>query len=111
MRRLRTGLWTLLALALVLVVLRTFFFGVYQVDSPSMEPTLHGSEEDGDWVLVRYGRGTPLRRYDLVVIVPEGESEPYVKRVVGLPGEKVAIRAGDPWIDGELWQIPQWHQQ
>ncbi len=92
----------LVGLALVLGVLRAFFFGVYYVDSPSMEPTLHGAEEGGDWVLVRYGRGDTIRRYDLVVIVPDGENEPYVKRVLGLPGELVELRGGDLWIDDAI---------
>lgn len=96
----------LTALLLLLALLRAFFLGLYQVDSPSMEPSLHGSSEDGDWVLVAFGRGESLRRHDLVVVVPEGESEPFVKRVVGLPGEAVALRAGDLWIDGELWRSP-----
>lgn len=102
MRRLRKWVWVLLGLAFVVLVLRTFFFGVYYVDSPSMEPTLHGATEGGDWVLVGYGRGDEVRRYDLVVIVPEGESEPYVKRVLGLPGERIALRGGDVWIEGHI---------
>ena len=102
MKRLRTWAWVLIGLAFVVGVLRAFFFGVYYVDSPSMEPTLHGADAGGDWVLVRYGRGDTIQRYDLVVIVPDGESEPYVKRVLGLPGELVELRGGDLWIDDRI---------
>jgi signal peptidase I len=106
MCRARRVAWGLALLALLAVLARAFFLGLYQVDSPSMEPTLHGSPEDGDWVLVAFGRGEGLRRHDLVVLVPEGETEPFVKRVVGLPGEAVALRAGDLWIDGAPLRSP-----
>lgn len=102
MKRLRCLGWALVVTAFALLLVRTFFFGVYNVDSPSMEPTLHGSPTDGDWLLVAYGDGAGLERYDLVVLLPPGESEPFVKRVVGLPGESVALRSGDLWIDGAL---------
>jgi len=97
----RKCIWALVLVAFGLVLVRTFFLGVYYIDSPSMEPTLHGAEEGGDWALVAYGRGEP-ERFDLVVLVPEGEQDPFVKRVGGLPGEKVAVRGGDLWIDDRI---------
>jgi len=102
MKRLRTSLWVLVVGAFGLLVVRTFFLGIYCVDSPSMEPTLHGSSEGGDCLLVAYGGERDLERFDLVVLMPEGESEPFVKRVMGLPGEKVELRGGDLWIDGSI---------
>lgn len=102
MKRIKVLGWFVLVVAFGLLVVRTFFFGVYCVDSPSMEPTLHGSPEGGDCLLVAYGGAEDLERYDMVVIVPEGETEPYVKRVVALPGEEVAVRGGDLWIDDAI---------
>jgi signal peptidase I len=41
------------------------------------------------------------RRWELIVFrYPEDPSIPYVMRLVGLPGEQVAIKDGDVWIDG-----------
>ncbi len=41
------------------------------------------------------------RRWDLIVYRnPEDPSSQYVQRVVGLPGERVAIEDGDVWING-----------
>jgi len=43
------------------------------------------------------------RRWEIAVFrCPVDSSKPYVKRVVGLPGEFVQIRDGDLYIDGEL---------
>jgi signal peptidase I len=47
------------------------------------------------------------RRWDLIVFrYPEDPSIPYVMRVVGLPGEQVAIKNGDVWIDGARAKKP-----
>jgi signal peptidase I len=47
------------------------------------------------------------RRWDLIVFrYPEDPSIPYVMRVVGLPGEQVAITNGDVWIDGARARKP-----
>jgi type IV secretory pathway protease TraF len=47
------------------------------------------------------------RRWETIVFrtpehAPQHESQPFcIKRVVGLPGETIEIRAGDVWINGE----------
>jgi signal peptidase I len=58
------------------------------VEGPSMEPTVH----DGAVVLVlRLGAGADrLRRGDLVVY-RDPDGAPTLKRVVGLPGDRVAM--------------------
>ena len=43
----------------------------------------------------------PPRRWDVVVFhYPEDLRQNYVKRLVGLPGEKIEIRGGEIWADG-----------
>jgi signal peptidase I len=43
------------------------------------------------------------RRWEVAVFrCPDDLTKPYVKRVVGLPGEKVQIQDGDVYINGEL---------
>lgn len=90
-----------IAVALVLV-LQAFVVDVYRVASGSMEPTLHGPDDatDGERVLVRYGGGDRLERFDLAVVLVDGETEPMVKRVAARGGESVMISGGDLWIDG-----------
>jgi signal peptidase I len=47
------------------------------------------------------------RRWDLIVFrFPEEPSVIYVKRLIGLPGEEVAIRDGEVWINGQLERKP-----
>ncbi|HVS10492.1 MAG TPA: S26 family signal peptidase [Planctomycetota bacterium] len=99
-RALSCSLWTLGGIALALFAVKSFFLDVYRVDSASMAPWIHGSPEGGERVLVRYVRDPRLERFDLVVILREGESEPVLKRVGALPGERVLLRGGDLMIDG-----------
>jgi signal peptidase I len=98
-RRLR--LWPLLAVVVVLAVgggwwLRGHVLGSYEVDSGSMEPTLC----PGDEVLVdKLVQPQDLHRDDLVVVVAPDDGRLVVKRVVGLPGDKVAIRDALLFVD------------
>ena len=60
---------------------------------------------DGDGVLVDRGafQFRAPRRYEVASLCePNRAGQLCVKRVVGLPGERVAIRAGDVFIDGEI---------
>jgi signal peptidase I len=89
----------LLAVIVAGVLVRFFFAGLYRVDTASMEPTIHGKPPEH--VLVLYwGVGAPAR-FDLVVLLREGHSEAEVKRVAGLPREKVALLEGDLMIDDQ----------
>jgi signal peptidase I len=92
----------------------------YRVPSSSMEPTLHcarpgiGCEADKmDFVAARtYGSHKPTRG-DLVVfrtpaLAKErcGSGGTFIKRLIGLPGERWAERAGFIYIDGRKLAEP-----
>jgi signal peptidase I len=48
------------------------------------------------------------KRWDLIAFRnPQNPSESYVKRLVGLPGEKLEIRDGAIWINGEKQEPPE----
>lgn len=92
----------LIAFALVFIV-RTFFFAPIIVDGPSMQPTLH----DRDQMIVNkinYRFNDP-KRFDIVVFHAV-EKKDFIKRVIGLPGEHVAVRDGVLYIDGEKVEEP-----
>lgn len=87
-RRLLT-LAVALAFALVLVTVRALVVVPVVIAGHSMEPTVRNGEIVGVWRLVDVAHD--VRRGDLVVFRdPEGALS--LKRVVGLPGDRVAIR-------------------
>lgn len=99
--------WGLAGGALVLVLAKSFVGDLYAIQSGSMRPTLFGgAAEDGgrpfrEHVLVLYGRDLHPERFDLVVLRAADGGAPLVKRVVGLPGETLAIADGDLLVDGK----------
>lgn len=79
-------------------IIRTFFFAPIVVDGPSMMPTLH----DGDQMIVNkfiYQIQEP-DRFDIVVFHASDRKD-FIKRVVGLPGEHVAVEDDELYVDGE----------
>lgn len=75
----------------------------FRVDGPSMEPSF----TEGEFIMVNKltYRFCDPRRGDVIIFDPPFSSDyPFIKRVVGLPGELVEIRHGDIYIDGRLLQ-------
>lgn len=96
------------AFAIVLaLLLRHFCLEVFKIPTPSMEPTLFGENSgshpgtDGDRILVdkfAYLLSDPARWDVLVFHYPLDWSRHFIKRCVGLPGERLRIVRGDPWV-------------
>jgi signal peptidase I len=103
---------------LVALVLRVFLFQPFTIPSASMEPTLL----EGDYIIVSkyaYGysrhsapfsppvmQGRVLsqspKRGDVVVFkLPRDGRTDYIKRLVGMPGDRVQVREGVLFINGQ----------
>lgn len=99
-----------LAAALVLVLL-VWHFGLeaFRIPSGSMAPTLLGDPVTGDRVLVDkfvYAWRDPVRWEPTVFRYPLRRTDPYVKRLIALPGDEVLIAGGDVYIrDGGTGKI------
>lgn len=102
--------WTLARVATMIVVtfvLFKFLFIPIRVQGISMEPTYH----NGRLNLVNrlaFVKHRP-KRGDVVAIRMVGERVMYLKRVIGLPGERVSIRKGQVRINGEKLDEPYVH--
>ncbi|MDX1551788.1 MAG: signal peptidase I [Marinobacter sp.] len=96
----------------VVLVLRSFLVEPFQIPSGSMLPTL----EVGDFILVNkyaYGLRLPVagtkilevddpERGDVIVFrYPDDGSTNYIKRVVGLPGDRIRYQDRQLYINGE----------
>lgn len=90
------------ALSIVLFLVINVISARIRVESISMQPTLY----DGNFVLVSrlsYRIGEAQRGDVIVFKFPlNPDKEPYIKRVIGLPGEEVRIEGGKVYINGQL---------
>jgi len=92
--------------AVAAVAVRTFGARPYRVEGASMLPTL----EPGDLVAGRIAASSAApRRGDVVVLAPRKlglriAGEGLVKRVIGLPGDRIGMRGSAPIING--WTVP-----
>jgi signal peptidase I len=87
-------LFTLVALIVVVVIpIRLFIISPFIVDGASMHPTF----EHLDYLVVNefmYYFRAPARGDVIVFRYPAEPSTFYIKRIIGLPGEKVSINHG-----------------
>lgn len=102
------GIWPT-ALALVLfgclcLGLNQFVFHTVRIEGTSMVDTLRS----GDIVLVtRFDyRWSEAQRGDIVECSFPGRSATYVKRIIGLPGERVEIIDSRVYVNGEALSEP-----
>ncbi|MGQ9489791.1 MAG: signal peptidase I [Anaerolineae bacterium] len=114
-----------LALAVLMVMLIRNFVQNYRIDGISMEPNFHNQQ----FLIVNrwaYCPGIHLevplvnvtlwektwcvrqpRRGDVVIFqYPRDPSRDFIKRVIGLPGETVEVRAGQVYINGQPMPEP-----
>ena len=101
--RLPTTVVAALCVVATVVVVRATLASPVRIDSSSMSPTLR----EGDVVLV--SRHAPdvasLERGDLVVFTMPTDGTRAIKRVVGLPGERVVVLDGELHVDGR--RVPE----
>ena len=89
----------------ILAVAYALLFHVSVVRGSSMSPGIH----DGDRILVdhlSYVLGEVERGDVAVLRCPVDEHLDYIKRVIGLPGDRVRIENGSVWVNGERLEEP-----
>ena len=102
----RTRFVLSIVLALTIIGGSLYFFGArhmrfFLVPSSSMEPTLYPS----DYLITM--KEPVYRRGDIVVLRDPNDPDSYlVKRIVGLPGDTIAIAAGALFINGKYASEP-----
>jgi signal peptidase I len=101
---------TIATVVVLVLVIRYFFLEAFKIPSSSMEPTLIGHPYHGDRVLAWKPsvKWTEPDRWSVNVFVKhpdecerqrgdEGDKN-YIKRLIGLPGERVLIAGGDIYV-------------
>lgn len=100
----KIGNWLLATIIIVAISFTLIFFWGRQVilSGQSMEPRLH----HGDVCLINGFKGSLglYKRGDIILFYPQGDNKlrPSIKRIVGLPGEKVKIQDQKLYIEDKI---------
>lgn len=101
---------------LIVFLLRSFLYEPFRIPSGSLEPTLL----TGDFILVNkfdygtrlpvvhkklFGSGVPQRGDIIVFRWPPNPSVDFIKRVIGVPGDKISYINKEVFVNGQ--KIPQ----
>ena len=84
----------ILLAVLIVVPIRTFIAQPFIVSGASMDPTFW----DGEYLIVdelSYRLGEPKRGEVVIFRYPQDPSKFFIKRLIGLPGEKLVIKSGE----------------
>lgn len=86
-------------IVIVVVLFRTFIMTPAVVDGLSMYDTLN----DHDIVLINkiVMKTNNINRFDIVVLKNNTDGDKIIKRVIGLPGEKIEYKDNKLYINGE----------
>jgi signal peptidase I len=87
---------------IIVFIIRTFLFSSYVVEGKSMMPTL----DDGNKLMVnKIGvRLLDLERFDVVVFHHNDDN--YVKRIIGLPGDRIQYVDDTLYVNGKKFEEP-----
>lgn len=96
---------TLVPAVVIAILINLFLAQATRVYGQSMEPNLHTDQRLVIEKLSYHFHGP--RRGDVVVLqLPDQSDELLIKRVVGLPGERIEIHEGRVFIDGAALDEP-----
>lgn len=89
-------LYPYIIIIVVVVLIRTFIVTPIRVNGDSMVPTLESKEI---MILKKYDQS--FDRFDIVVVDKSVEGSNLIKRVIGLPNEKIKCKDGNIYINGK----------
>ncbi|MEK5440929.1 MULTISPECIES: signal peptidase I [unclassified Fredinandcohnia] len=84
---------------LIAFIIRVFFFTPAIVEGASMQPTL---QDQNRMIVTKVGEP---KRFDVVVFHATKEKD-YIKRVIGLPGDRIEYKDDTLYINGKPYDEP-----
>lgn len=96
-RKIIKDILSFVVVAIIAIIIKFFIFSPVRVNGTSMVPTLNNGEF---MILNEIGyRLNGVKRFDIVVANIDGEM--LIKRVIGLPGEKIEYAYNKLYVNGE----------
>ena len=95
-------LWPYILILVFIILIKCFVVTPIRVNGPSMEPTLY----QGDIMILNktaYYFQEP-KRFDIIVV--ETSEDYLIKRIIGLPNEKIEYKNNKLYVDGKEVEEP-----
>lgn len=96
---------TLVVFGAIFALIYIFIAQFHKVSGQSMFPTIH----DGDFLItekISYRLGEPKQGQIVVLKNPRDESQDFIKRIIGLPGDRIKLQNGKIFLNGGLLNEP-----
>jgi signal peptidase I len=108
--RTRSSLWSALSWVrdlafsvLIAVVLIVFIYQPVKVEGTSMTPTLQNDERIFiNKFTYRFGLASIAQGDTVVFWYPQDPTKSYIKRVIGVPGDRIRVDGGQVYVNGRL---------
>ncbi|MBP3799400.1 MAG: signal peptidase I, partial [Bacilli bacterium] len=95
MKRILKENYIYLIIIILVILLKIFVITPVRVNGTSMTPTL----KEGDIMLLNKLTFSKINRFDIVVV--DYKDEELIKRVIGLPGERIEYKDNDLYVNGK----------
>jgi len=92
---------TFLIAAAIFLVIYLFLFRPYEVQGESMYPNFYNKEYVLTNLIILRFKAPKLGDVVVFKSPPEPEKD-YIKRIIGVPGDKVMVKNGDVYLNGKL---------
>jgi signal peptidase I len=96
---------TIVVSLIIITLIYTYIASVEVVSGSSMEPNFHTGERILVERITKYFK--PLKRGEVVVVIPPTDDRHYIKRVIGIPGDIFKIYGCNIYVsrDGQKFQL------
>ncbi len=95
-------MWLYILVLIIIILIKIFIVTPVKVNGTSMVPTL----KNGDIMVLNKlaYKKAEIKRFDIVVIYlkENGKTEKLIKRVIGLPGEKIEYKNNNLYVNGNI---------
>lgn len=84
----------------IMVMIYLFIMSPQEINGASMEPTFHNKE----FILtnkIEYKLHDPQRGDVVIFKSPRNKDIDYIKRIIGVPGDRVGLKGGSYYLNGE----------
>ncbi len=95
----REWLIAIVCALIIAMIIRLYLFAPYEVHGTSMSPTLNGDEllVVNKWI---YHLKEP--EYGDIIVFHTDETKDFIKRIIGLPGDRIKIEDGKLYRNGQV---------